>query len=244
MPILVIEHDAQDTADVLGRVLTRHGLRQRTIRLHAGEQLPPDLDDVDGIVSLGGPQSATDDALPWLAGEFRLIQEASVSGIPVLGICLGAQIVARALGGTVSRMPAPAAGLGRVDLTPAGRDDPMFRGLAWYGAWPGSHQDQIEQLPPDARLLARSESCPVEAFACGIFCYGVQFHPEWSAASFRKRCDAGGLLGDIDRAALAATIGDQTESLDRQAERFAENVASFLFPVERVNAGVAKDIHH
>jgi GMP synthase-like glutamine amidotransferase len=125
MPILVIEHDVNDTPGVLGRVLTRHGLRMRIIRLHAGDALPPDLDDVDGIVSLGGPQSATDDALPWLADELRLMREASNLAIPVLGICLGAQLLGRALGGTVSRMKTPASGLGRVDLTPAGRDDPI-----------------------------------------------------------------------------------------------------------------------
>jgi GMP synthase (glutamine-hydrolysing) len=244
MPILVIEHDSADTPGILGRVLGRHGLRFRTIRLHAGEQLPPDLDDVDGIISLGGPQSATDDALPWLAGEMRLLQGAAARSIPILGVCLGAQILARALGGTVGRMSAPSAGLGRVDLTPAGREDPLFRGLAWYGAWPGSHQDEVTQLPPDARILARSEACAVEAFACGMFSYGVQFHPEWSASAFVSRCESGGLLGDGDRAALAATIRDQAEPIERQAERFAENVASFLLPIERVNAGVAKDIHH
>jgi GMP synthase (glutamine-hydrolysing) len=244
MPILVIQHDAHDSPDVLGRVLARHGLRLRTVRLHAGDALPLDLDDVDGILSLGGPQSATDDALPWLAHEMRLMTAASARSIPVLGVCLGAQILARALGGTVGRMSAPSAGLGRVDLTPAGREDPMFRGLAWYGTWPGSHQDEVTRLPPDARVLARSEACDVEAFACGLFSYGVQFHPEWSASAFVSRCESGGLLGDGDRAALAATIRDQAESIERQAERFAENVASFLLPIERVNAGVAKDIHH
>lgn len=244
MPILVLEHDAHDTPGVLGRALIRHGLRLRTVRLHAGDVVPVDLDDLDGIVSLGGPQSATDDALPWIAAELRLLAAAHARSIPVLGICLGAQLVARALGGTVSRMAAPAAGLGRVDLTPAGREDPIFRGLPWYGTWPGSHHDEVSQAPPDARILARSGSCAVEAFACGIFTYGVQFHPEWSAEAFLARCESGGLLGDGDRGALAATIRDQAEVIERQAERFAENVASFLLPVERVNAGVARDIHH
>jgi GMP synthase (glutamine-hydrolysing) len=128
MPILVIEHDVNDIPGVLGHILTRHGLRMRTTRLHAGDRLPTDLDDVHGIVSLGGPQSATDDALPWLASELELMRSADASGVPVLGVCLGAQLLARALGGAVGRMASPAAGLGRVDLTPAGRDDPMFRG--------------------------------------------------------------------------------------------------------------------
>ena len=63
-------------------------------------------------------------------------------------------------------------------MTVAGRDDPMFRGLPWYATWPAWHQDEITSLPPEARLLAKSEACGVEAFAHGVFAYGVQFHPE------------------------------------------------------------------
>lgn len=238
MPILVIEHDARNSAGILGRVLVDHGLRLQTARLHRGENIPEDLDDLDGIVSMGGANSATDDALPWLAAETTLLQRAHDRGIPILGICLGAQVLARALGGQVSRCGSPKSGLGRVDLTPAGREDPLFRGLPWFGEWPDWHEDEISEAPPDARILARSEHCSVEAFACGIFSYGIQFHPEWSAEDLAGRCEA------ESNAAAAATVRDQSEMVGRQAARFAENVAAYLLPVERVNAGIAKDIHH
>lgn len=244
MPILVIEHDARDTASVLGRALSHHGLRLRTLRLHANEAVPTDLDGVDGVVSLGGPQSATDDALPWIAAEMRLLEEAHARSIPVLGICLGAQLLARALGGQLRRAEHPAPGLGRIDLTPVGREEPVFKGLPWFGAWPDWHGDEIAEVPAGGRILATSEHCGVEAFACGIFSYGVQFHPEWTADELAERCERGGTDAGMDAAALAATVRDQREAIDRQAVRFAENVAAYLMPIERVNAGVARDIHH
>ena len=244
MPILVIEHDARNTASVLGRALSRHGLRLRTLRLHADEEVPNDLDGIDGVVTMGGPQSATDDALPWLAAEMRLLEAAHASSIPVLGICLGSQILARALGGQVRRAETPAAGFGRIDLTPAGREDPVFKGLPWFGSWPDWHGDEVSEVPAGGRILAGSDHCKVEAYACGIFSYGIQFHPEWTATELATRLEQGDDASDLDFAALAATVRDQQEVIDRQAERFAENVASYLMPIERVNAGVARDIHH
>ena len=179
MPILVIQHSNTSSAATIGEALVRHGLRCRTIRLAAGEPLPSDLDGIDGIISMGSSDSATDDGLPWIAQEIALLKAACAAQRPVLGVCLGAQLLARALGGRVSKMTDNASvGLCRIDLTTAGRDDPLFRGLPWYGSWPSWHIDEISELPPDARLLAKSEECGIEAFAHGIFAYGVQFHPE------------------------------------------------------------------
>ena len=247
MPILVLEHADPPGSGSIGKALIRHGLRLRSVRVGAGEPVPADLDDVDGIVSMGGRQSATDDALPWIAAELRLLEAAVAEGIPVLGVCLGAQLLARALGGRVARMSEPSIGLPRIDLTQEGRDDPLFRGLPWFGTWPSWHQDEIAELPEGSRKLAHSEGCGVEAFAHGISAYGVQFHPEWSTAALVEQCEKEdpGLMGaDIDLAALAAVVRDSAESIDRQSERFSVNVASYLMPIERVNQGVARDIHH
>ena len=248
MPILVIQHSNTSSAATIGEALVRHGLRCRTIRLAAGEPLPSDLDGIDGIISMGSSDSATDDGLPWIAQEIALLKAACAAQRPVLGVCLGAQLLARALGGRVSKMTDNASvGLCRIDLTTAGRDDPLFRGLPWYGSWPSWHIDEISELPPDARLLAKSEECGIEAFAHGIFAYGVQFHPEWSAERVAELCDdpAEHLAGDgFDYAAVKAAARDEADSIERMALRFAENVASYLMPVERVNAGIPKDIHH
>lgn len=247
MPIIVLEHSPDPGSGSIGRALARHGLRVQPVRLATGDSVPVDLDDVDGVVSMGGRQSATDDGLPWIAAELELLRAAHASGIPVLGICLGAQLLARALGGRVDRMDAPSIGLPRVDLTPVGREDPLFRGLPWFGSWPSWHQDRVVELPAEGQRLAGSEGCEIEGFSVGISSYGIQFHPEWSAADLAAQCekaDPGAMGSSVDLAALAATARDSAESIDRQSERLAENVASYLMPIERVNQGVARDIHH
>ncbi len=247
MPIIVLEHSSDPGSGSIGRALARHGLRVQPVRLAAGESVPGDLDDIDGVVSMGGRQSATDDRLPWIAAELSLLRDAHASGIPVLGVCLGAQLLARALGGRVDRMSTPSLGLPRIDLTPVGREDPMFRGLPWFGSWPSWHQDQVVERPPEGQRLAGSADCEIEAFSVGISSYGIQFHAEWSGADLAAQCekgDPGSMGSSADLAALAATARDSTESIDRQSERIAENVASYLMPIERVNQGVARDIHH
>ena len=247
MPILILEHSDPPGSGSIGQAFTRHGLRVRSVRIGAGESVPHELDDVYGVVSMGGRQSATDDSLPWISDEMNLLKSAVNAGIPVLGVCLGAQLLARALGGQVARMETPSIGLPQIDLSPVGRDDPLFRGLPWFGTWPSWHQDEIVELPDDARTLAGSVECKVEAFAHGISAYGVQFHPEWTAEPLAAQCeknDPGAMGSDVDLVALAATARDQAESINRQSERFAVNVASYLMPVERVNQGMAKDIHH
>ena len=246
MPILVIQHSNASDTGLIGVALLRNGLRCRVIRLADGDRIPADLDGIDGIISMGGSASAADDTLPWIADEIALLAAASAAQIPVLGVCLGAQLLARALGGKVARMDAPSVGPCRIDMTVAGRDDPMFRGLPWYGTWPAWHQDEITTLPPDARLLAKSDACGVEAFAHGVFAYGVQFHPEWTASRIVELCDdpADHLDPGADYGGIKAAVRDEAESIARMGARFAENVASYLVPVERVNAGVPKDIHH
>ncbi|MDA1026397.1 MAG: type 1 glutamine amidotransferase [Planctomycetota bacterium] len=248
MPIIVIQHSETSSAAIIGDAIVRHGLRIRTIRVAAGEALPSDLDGIDGIISMGGSHSANDDRLPWIDQELALLKAACAAQLPVLGVCLGAQLLARALGGTVSKMSGtPSVGLCRIDLTTAGWDDPLFRGLPWYGSWPSWHEEEISELPPDARVLAKSEDCGVEAFAHGIFAYGVQFHPEWTADRVGELCDDPSehlADADFDYAAVKAVARDEADSIDRMARRFAENVASYLMPVERVNAGIPKDIHH
>lgn len=246
MPLLVIQHSNTCGTGLIGDALLRHGLRARTIRLADGDRVPSDLDGIDGILSLGGSASATDDSLPWIADEIALLAAACAAQVPVLGVCLGAQLLARALGGTVERMESASVGPCQIDMTVAGRDDPMFRGLPWYGTWPSWHQDEITTLPPDARLLAKSDACDVEAFAHGVFAYGVQFHPEWTVTRIVELCDdpADHLDPAADYGGIKAAVMDDAESIERMGRRFAENVAAYLVPVERVNAGVPKDIHH
>ncbi len=247
MPVILIEHAATHSSGLLLRSLVDHGLRVQTVRIAAEEMLPTDLSEVDGVVSLGGPQTASDDSLPWLANEISFLQDASKQEVPILGIGLGANILAKSMGTATTPSTSQEAGLQRIDLDPTGRDDPLFRGRPWFGSWPTWSRDQLAELPAGGRALASRDGNTIDAFACGIFSYGIGFEPDWLSTTLIDRVrDASDPVSSsiTDPEALVATVQDSAESIQRQAQRFAENVASYLMPIERVNAGVAKDIHH
>src|SRR5690242_13136135 len=132
MAILVFEHSNDSGSERLGETLRDYGARLRVLHLHEGDHVPGDLDDVDGIISCGGPQAAYDDSVPWLEAQMNLMRQAHAEEMPVLGICLGSQILARALGGKVEKNPAGIEfGWHEVKLNPVGREDPLHAGIAW-----------------------------------------------------------------------------------------------------------------
>lgn len=247
MPVILIEHASTHTSGILLRSLVDHGLRVQTVRIAAEETLPNDLAEVDGVLSLGGPQSITDDPPSWVDTETTFLREAGDARIPILGIGLGANLLAKAHGATIETAPCTDAGFHRVDLDPAGREDPLFRGLPWFGSWPVWSRDRIAGLPDGGRKLASRDGSAIDGFACGIFSYGIAFEADWSSTTLSERMqDAADPVASsiADAQTLVATVQDSAESIQRQARRFAENVSSYLMPIERVNAGVAKDIHH
>ena len=247
MPVILVEHARTHTSGILLRSLVDHGLRVQTVRISEEETLPDDLSDLDGVVSLGGPQSAMDDSLPWIEQEIAFLLEASKKEVPILGIGLGSNLIARALGGTLVPADPATAGFQKINLDPTGRDDPLFRGLPWFGHWPTWSRDTISKMPEGSRLLAGRPGDVIDGFGCGIFTYGIGFEPDWTATTLIERLQDGSapIASEIeDSDSMVATLRGATEPIQRQASRFAENVASYLMPIERVNAGVAKDIHH
>src|SRR5512134_2132847 len=129
--ILVIAHDTHAPSGHLGRVLAKRSLAYRTLRLHLGDPIPNDIRRFKAIVALGGTVSARDDSQsPFVRDEVPFLRSAVVAGVPVLGICLGAHLLARALGGSVRRAPVEERGWSTVRLTPAGARDPLFTGIA------------------------------------------------------------------------------------------------------------------
>jgi len=166
--LLVVEHDADCPAGLLGEWASGRALAARTIGLHAGDTLPP-APDCDAAVLLGSEHTAYDDALPWLAAELAFVERLLAASVPVLGICFGGQLLARALGARLYRLPTPELGWARLAS--------LHPGVP-AGPWLSWHQDAFD-LPPGAAELA-SNTVSLQAFAFGPHA-GVQFHPEATA---------------------------------------------------------------
>jgi len=247
MATLIIEHSDAGRSDRAATSLRDQGHRLRIIRPHAGDPVPADLDDVDAIVSCGGPQDP-DANDPWMLEELELLRRAVAADLPVLGLCLGCQLLARALGGEVARLEGgPEFGWHEVSLSPVGREDPLYAGAAWTSMQPHAHAWHVAKLPEDAVVLASSARTPVQAWRQGIRTYGVQYHPEWWAQTMLKVAEEA--PGDLQAAGLTMDElrrGTETHgpAAARLADRFFERVALVLMPLDRRFAGIAKDLHH
>jgi GMP synthase-like glutamine amidotransferase len=222
--LLVLQHIACEHPGVFSEVMAERGVDSVAVELDAGERIP-DWHGFDGVIAMGGPMGAGDEAeYPWLGTEKRLVREVVADGRPFLGVCLGVQLFAAALGAPVYPAERPEVGLLEVELTPAGREDPLFAGLddrlvslQWHG-------DTFD-LPDGAVHLAWSEQVANQAFRAGERAYGVQFHLEVTGEMAREWA-----LVPAYRDSLAATLGEQRgAAFIADVERRAEE----LHPVAR-----------
>jgi GMP synthase (glutamine-hydrolysing) len=205
--VLVIEHERDVDAGLIGRRLEAAGLCSRTVGPGRGTSIPDSLEDVDGLVVLGGRMDPDDDAAaPWLPQVIDLLRSAVLEQRPTLAVCLGAQLLGRAVGGHVRRIPSgPEIGLRLVRPTPAGSDDAWSRLLGPAGRraleW---HWWEVTDLPAAVdghrvRVLAETDHCPVQAFTVGAAVWGLQFHLEalgrtavtWAGSGPQRLTDAG-----------------------------------------------------
>jgi len=207
--VLVVENSATSGLRRFETWWRDEGLEPRIIRAHR-EALPDRLDGYHGLVLLGGGLMPTDDdAAPWLPAERDLATAALDLGTPLLGICLGGQVLATVAGGAVRESHGlPEAGSTTLTLEPTALDDPLFGGLPRTVNAIEHHKDAITALPPGAVWLARSERCPYQAFRVGHSAWGLQFHPEVPAERV-ARWDRQSLIDD----------GFDPEALIRRAER-------------------------
>ena len=164
-PVRIFRHQNGVGAGRIVERLTRWNLPYETIAIDRGDNLPTTVDDVSAMVFLGGTMSVND-PLPWIEGELSLIREGQERGVPMLGHCLGSQLISKAMGGTVAPMPAKEIGWHKVardrnpvaDAWMAGLPD-EFEILIW-------HHDAFT-LPPGAVPLYSSWYCPDQAFVLG-----------------------------------------------------------------------------
>ena len=165
------------------QTLSRHALTFRYVDPQQYD-VPSDLNPVRGLVLLGGPMSVND-SLAWLRPELYLIERALQRNLPILGICLGAQLLAKALGARVYRNPSAEIGFFPISPTPAASSDPLLRHLHPFDPVFHWHAETFD-LPRNATHLAYSETCPNQAFRYGSHAWGFQFHPEASPSVIRE----------------------------------------------------------
>jgi GMP synthase-like glutamine amidotransferase len=210
MRVVVIRHHEEDSAGFIGAAFEAHGA-EISVRLFPKDGPLPGLDGIDHVVVLGAICSVYDDspAHAWIANELDWLRRADEAGVPVLGICFGAQALAAAFGGRVDAAAGKEIGWTVIDSL-----DP---GLIPPGPWLEFHGDRCH-LPGQAVLLARN-AMGAQAFSLGRH-LGVQFHPEVDGAQLRLWLDAGGREEaeraghDADRL-LAETIAEEAASRDR-----------------------------
>src|SRR5690242_17640274 len=183
---LVLRHVQAEGLGLLANVLRERGIHHRYLDLPRGDPPPRDLRGVGGLIVLGGPMAVYEaDRHPFLATESTLLERALTAGRPVLGICLGAQLIASVLGSRVYAGERREIGWAPITLTPEGREDGAFGLLDPELVVFHMHGDTYE-LPPDAKNLARSGLYEQQAFRWGDVVYGLQFHLEFTEPMIQR----------------------------------------------------------
>ena len=231
MHILVLQHAPVEHPGIFRRFLEEDGHSWDTVELDEGDQLPS-LDGYDALWVLGGPMDVWQEGEhPWLIEEKAFIQEAvEQRGMSYLGLCLGHQLLAEALGGSVGPAGTPEIGVMDVQMTEMGAtgifmDDlpDLFPCLQWHSA-------EVTKLPQGAEVLATSPDCAVQAMAWGPRAYSVQFHVEiepdtvanWARIpAYNEALEKAMGPGAVDR--LAADCDRHMGEFNQLAERLYMN---------------------
>lgn len=180
MRILAIQNDETDPPHLAAQWLAEQGHEIVILRAYSGEEVPATVPvGIDALMPMGGHMGALDDHIAsWLPNERAMIADAAARDLPIFAICLGAQLVAAALGGEVVRSETPEIGV--YEITPRGVADPVFDSSETVIAtqW---HEDKVSRLPEGAVTLASSPLCENQIYRFGSKSYAVQFHPEVDA---------------------------------------------------------------
>jgi GMP synthase-like glutamine amidotransferase len=214
MRVLAFRHVPFEGAGLLEPVLDQRGIALEYVDLYRQDAVVPDTASAAGLIFLGGPMSVND-GLPYLECEQRLIAEALSRRQPVLGICLGSQLLAKTLGAAVHRNPVKEIGWFDVHTTGDASSDPLLGPLGPVEAVFHWHGETFE-LPPGATHLAWSERCRNQAFRMPDNVYGLQFHLEVTPEMIADWClqdENCGDVGELDRPIDAAYRRDHLAAL-------------------------------
>jgi GMP synthase-like glutamine amidotransferase len=242
MAIIVLQHSPSDPPARLGATLRDHGFKLdvRRLDLVGAAGVPVDFDNVHGVISMGGEQNVGEDHA-WMTPELDYLRKAHALQIPVIGICLGAQMIAAALGGKVGPLGDGSKktvewGFTKVSLGTFGQLDTVLAGIAWDSYQFEAHGQEVKQLPPDSTVLASSAACKVQAFRAGLRTYGFQYHFECDRAmidEFTGRSAASLAAAGLTAGDIAAQADRHYEMFGRLSERLCVNLATYLFPLMR-----------
>ncbi len=236
MAIIVFQHESFEDSAQLGAFLQQQGHRLRTIHLYHGEEVPVDFDDVDGVISMGGTMNVDDtDEHAWLKPELAYLKQAHEKGLPIVGVCLGHQLIAKALGGEVAAMEKPEIGFGNVKLAFPGTIDTLHAGIAWDSVQFHFHGQEVSKLPEGGTPLSGSKACRTQAFKVGMKTFGFQYHFEWTLEDIKKFLalpwvKENGYSPDQ----ILDDAGKFYENYRRRGDRLCENIATYLFPIDKL----------
>ncbi len=226
-PVVVFRFSQTEGPGYLGDFLTRKGILWTQVNVDSGDSVPEDINGFSGLVLMGGPMSVNDD-LPWIPGVLKLIRQAVEQNVPVLGHCLGGQLMSRALGGQVTRNPVKEIGWGgvsKVGLNPApgwlGELPSSFEVFQWHG--------ETFSIPDGAERLLESAFCANQAFLLGDRHLGLQCHIEMTDSMIKAWCMQG--ADEIAHAADSPAVQQPAvmqEGMDARLEKLRE-VADVLY---------------
>ena len=244
--LLILTHAAWEQPALLD-VALELGLNNHDVEVHrlsvVSEVRPtlPRVEELAGLIVMGGPQDANDDVRhPGLPSERRILAEATERDIPVIGVCLGMQLLALALGAKIHLQNGAEIGLASVDYTTAATRDPVLGPIANAKTEFGQsapvlhwHYDAVE-LPPGATLLASSDRTPVQAFRLGS-ALGTQFHPEADEILLDSWLEQPRMVGNFAPEEIAALKRDGARHFPRLRQPALQGFEAF---VNAVNARV------
>lgn len=221
--VLSIQHVRCETLGTIAEVLTSENLPFENVRTFEGQAVPNGLKDYRGLIIMGGPMGVYEqERYPFLRQEIRLIEEALRENIPVLGVCLGSQLLAAALGAPVTKGKTKEIGWYPVTPAQAAATDPLWTGLQssftayhWHG--------DVFELPSGAVSLASSERTPHQAFRYGRSAYGVLFHMEVTK----------GIIED-----MVKTFNGELQEAGMDGRKIIERAGEHLPPLRKIGRTV------